>query len=195
MKFLICSIFFGITLFSCQEQPKDLGAFEDYFFQQENGFIQSQEVNGLHYTIQYRPSELMLLNEWKYLDNKSEAALDSLVQSYKGSKYFLLEISTENGENLDFALSNLNPDEYGKMVYSIGERFVLKHGQIELAPSISHFEKGYELGSKIRVLVAFPIKENITNYTLRYDDFIYNNNVLKYKFLESDLTVPEVPFR
>jgi hypothetical protein len=137
----------------------------------------------------------MILNEWKYLDNKSKKALDSLVATYQGSKYFLLEISTENGENLDFALSNMNPDEYGKMAYTIGERFVLRYGKTEIYPSISHFEKGYELGSKIRVLVAFPIKKKIKKYTVQYNDFIYDGNVLRYNFIESDLKVPEVPLK
>lgn len=92
---------FFVTLISCKKDI-DLEKDEliDYVKNEENGFSQTKEINGVTINLTYRPTDLMVSQEMSNLINEKKINPDSVKNKYKNNLYFVLSYSRDNKEIL-----------------------------------------------------------------------------------------------
>jgi hypothetical protein len=72
----------------------------DYVKNEDNGFFQTTEINGVKINLTYRPTELMVSQEISNLGSEKKINLDSVKNKYKNNLYFILSYSRDNKEIL-----------------------------------------------------------------------------------------------
>ncbi len=208
MRVLIKILFilvFAIWSTSCEEGvfvPENLSEYKAWFFIEDNGFIKKRCLNDLCINVVYKPNELMAINEIKALKPINKNRIDSVVKTYKGSEYFMMEIGHMDVENKDpLRIQGGNLEKYGELTESlafhINENLLLLKNNIDtLYPSISHLELGYELSGVKKIIVAFPGQfTNNDEIVFIYDDEIFGFGRMKYKFDIDKERIPTIPFK
>jgi hypothetical protein len=98
-KFLLYLIFVAIV--GCK---KDYDAEKteliDYVKNEDNGFAQTKEINGVKINLTYRPTDLMVSQEMSNYGSEKKINLDSIKNKYKRNIYFVLSYSRDNKEIL-----------------------------------------------------------------------------------------------
>ena len=103
-----------ITLFaSCQQHSfEDKQALLDYIKNPDNGYLQKKNVNGVDFSLLYRPTDLLVSQELSTKPSQKE--IDSLRNKYSDYLYFNLSLS-KNGKELLSSVPK-NQGEFGGMV-------------------------------------------------------------------------------
>ncbi|HNP66308.1 MAG TPA: hypothetical protein PKH16_00250 [Aequorivita sp.] len=106
------AIFLILVAFSaCNQKTFDSKeALLKYLQDEDNGYIQKKTVNGVDFSLMYRPTDLIVS---QMLKSKKLNEADSLRKVYKDYLYFNLSIAKGNQEILS-ALSSRN--DFGRMV-------------------------------------------------------------------------------
>ncbi|MEP5338777.1 MAG: hypothetical protein ABJL44_19805, partial [Algibacter sp.] len=84
----------------------------DYIKAPENGYTQSKIINGVDYTLMYRPTDMLVKQELG--DSINNNKIEALRDKYNKYMYFNLSMSQNNQELLSTAPKNRN--EFGAMV-------------------------------------------------------------------------------
>ena len=184
----------------CAEQPKTIQAYKAWFLNPDHGYVQTKEVAGIHYSVQYRPGQLMILNEMNS-KIKTRKMVDSMVASYGESKYFVLELSlADNAKSQDHDILKAASagyknfaDNINYLSFHLEKETWLIVDQDTLSPSLYHFERGYELGNKQSFVFAFPAK-NAANAEMKFvfNDAVFNTGTNTFKFKPTP-DIPDVP--
>ncbi|GAL85638.1 hypothetical protein Solca_4192 [Sporocytophaga myxococcoides] len=195
--FAIISLVSGLSYYSCSH-PKTIAEYKAWFNDQENGFIKTKEINNLIFSVQYRPVDLFLSGELDPGKTYTDKELDSLREGYRGSKYFVLEIAIQDKEVRDkngLLEKELFLNAFSGKANTIASNVKLAIDGDTISPSIFHEENGYELGSRKRVLFAFPSQKSkdVFNMNFIYNDEIFNSSILNFGFEIDEDKVPELP--
>lgn len=110
----------GISLFlvfalllSCNQNTfNDEAELLDYLKDEANGYVQHKNVNGVNFTLMYRPTDLLVKQELG--DSISKSKVEALRNRYSKYMYFNLSMSQNNQELLSIVPKNRN--EFGTMV-------------------------------------------------------------------------------
>lgn len=198
----LCLIIF---ISGCQQknkEPKNLSEYRAWFLNEENGFVKKRCVNELCINIQYKPKELMAINEIKMLTQLNQHMVDSIVTTYRGSEYFMMEFSQKNSESADpLRIQGGSLEKYSKLTedlaFQINEQLrVIKNNKDTLFASISHLEQAYELSGVKKIIIAFPGQFMEDDEILFiYDDQIFEMGRLKYKFEIKNKKIPTIPLK
>lgn len=200
--FLIISII-GITILFIRSSANHVTSIRDFqawFNKPENGFIKKRNVNGLEFSVQYRPPELMLINEIKREEALTLHMIDSLSNLYGDSDYFLLTIRPDP-ENFDpqgdLIKSRVeNYSQYSEAIkylsFYLDENIELLVGEDTLVPNFYHYERGFEVSNKQSFLVSFPRTDNSSqSKKFIFDDFVFYSGRLKFNF-NNNQNYPEI---
>jgi hypothetical protein len=103
---MVCLLFLSCN----QKQFDSREELLEYLQDEENGYIQKKAVNGVDFSLMYRPTDLIVS---QMLQPKKLNEVDSLRMEYKNYLYFNLSISKGNQEILS-ALPSKN--DFGSMV-------------------------------------------------------------------------------
>ena len=197
--FLLCCL-----LSSCSKEialtPENSQEYKSWFADPDNGFLKTRQLGNLTMKAQYRPAELMMIDEIKAAKINDMTLRDSVKATYGNSKYFILEITyTENaGIDQDMLKKVVGSyDEYSEKVaqlaFDAGHMMKLSVNGKEYAPSLYHHERSYELAKKTVFLVAFPAEEDPDELTLIWGDEIFNTGINRFKFTDINKKLPEIP--
>ena len=191
-----------LLLDGCVSDTIDRNEFRRWFYNTDNGLIKIRNVNNLTYTVQYRPIELMVLNEIKGIDI-SQSFLDSLKDTYGSAEYFMLQIGPSNQEgvmNEDLLKSDSRDYEaYAAKVKSLAfhmqDKVTLIIDSDTLQPSLFHFEQGFELSAKQRVLFAFQPTSDFNHGKMQFvlNDNLFGAGIMKFKFSINKSQLPSLP--
>lgn len=168
-KYILLFSFVGLFV-SCSQRTFD--SKEDlvaHITDAENGYTQHKLVNGVDFSITYRPTDLLVSQE--LTEGMSEAAADSLRQKYGQYLYFNVSISKNNQEVLD-GMANSRA-KFGAMVnqlvFGMGDKVHLynqKKDTVELLDYI--YPREYGMGRATNIMFVYPREE-----ALLEDDFIH----------------------
>lgn len=192
----------GILLSDCSNNvPDTLNEYIAWFSKKENGFVKTQSVSGLNFSVMYRPKALMAINEIRSAKYLSQDVYDSLLLSYGESEYFMFEIT--DSDNSEGDLMKKFADSYDTykarseyMTFNINDDFYLMYKGDTIYPALYHHEKSYELASIQRFLFAFPFELKNKGYvTFIYDDKIFNTGRIKFKLNIDKKRIPEIPLK
>ena len=180
--------FLGVFLFGCQghktfENEDDLLM---YIQDAQNGYKQQKTVNGVDYTLLYRPTDLLVKQELGDA-SATETQVQTSRDKYKNYLYFNLSMSKNNQELLSVAPKNQN--EFGAMVHQLAfgmqekvHLFTPQKDTIELADYI--YPRMYGMSRATTMMFVYPratdnLNQDYLNFTIE-DLGLYTGEV-KFK--------------
>lgn len=198
----LAALVLGI-LAGCSSEPQTPVAYKGWFAAEENGCIKSKTIGNLEFVVQYRPAELMAIDELVHQSAVGTPAVDSVLATYGGSEYFLVrvrpkaELNQHTGDLLqEFAPDYEAYDELAqKLSFELGQHLQLVTAGDTLEPALFHREPTYELGAEQRFLIAFQPEKPATarEMTFIYDDELFRSGRLKFKFDIDKTAIPPLP--
>ena len=194
---LTCNMLIG-----CDDKPQDIGEYKSWFTDIRNGYVKEIVIKDLTYSVQYRPRELMMLNDIIGQD-LSVNVIDSIRETYGNSEYFLLEIGPGQklGDATGDLIKNYSYDYesyasiFNELAFHADENVLMIVGTDTLAPTLHHYEQGFELGTSQKILFAFhpAITSDNTDVVFIYDDEVFGAGRLRFKFNIDRSEIPQLP--
>lgn len=135
-----------------------------YIAEKENGYFYEKEVNGVNFTLQYRPTDLLVQQEIG--DSISEPLIQQLREKYSKYLYFNLSMSLNNKE----LLSNVVRDkqQFGQMVsdlaFNIDEKVHLYTPEKDTLAMVDFvYPRMYGISNSTTILIVFQRNEKFLN--------------------------------
>jgi len=185
LKQLLIVLSILLATVACNQKTFDSKkALYSYLKNPENGYTQHKFVNGIDYTITYKPTDLMVQQE---LDTVTKDRIQSLRNKYGNYLYFTLQFS-RNGKAL---LSNAaNRQEFGRLVNQLAFGMANKvHLYTEKKDTLNlldyHYPRLYGMSPSTSMLFVYPreIEQLASDYlVLSIEDFGLQTEDLKFKF-------------
>lgn len=156
-----------------------------YIADEENGYKYTKDINGVSYTLQYRPTDLLVQQELG--DSLSEKKVKQLREKYNKYLYFNLSMSL-NGQEL---LSNVVRDkaQFGQMVndlaFNMDQKVHLYTPEKDtLAMTDFVYPRMYGMTNATTILIVYPrdkqfLNEDELNFTI--EDLGLNTGEVKFK--------------
>lgn len=164
---------FFLILSSCSTKTFDtLEEIFAYVADEENGYFYTKEINGVNYTLQYRPTDVMVQQELGEKPTKEQ--VNKLRNKYNNYLYFNLSMSL-NGQEL---LSNVVRDkaQFGQMVndlaFNMNEKVhIFTPEKDTLAMTDFVYPRLYGMTNSTTILIVYPrsekyLKEDYLNFTI-----------------------------
>lgn len=158
----LTSIFLTLIFFSCGSKSFDskeelVAHLQDV----ENGYRFKKSINGVDFSLTYRPTDLMVS---QFIENKySQAEVDKLRRQYENYLYFNLSMSA-NGKDL-LNQKAQNRAEYGAKVnqlsFGMAEKVVLVNQNRDTLPLLDYvYPRTYGMGASTDMLLVYENKSN-----------------------------------
>lgn len=179
-------ILFILIFSSCGNKSFDTTEEIFAFIAEEgNGYKYTKEVNGVDFTLQYRPTDLLVNQEIG--DSISKDKVKSLRQKYEKYMYFNLSMS-KNGREL---LSNVVGDksQFGQMVndlaFNMNEKVNLYTNEKDtLTMTDFIYPRMYGMTNETTIMLVYPrdekyLKEDFLNFTI--EDLGFYTGEVRFK--------------
>lgn len=143
---------------SCKQSTFDTEkALWTYLKDENNGYLQTKRVQGVDFSILYKPTDLLVQQELK--GEAPSSKIDSLREKYGKHLYFSLSMSRNNQELLNSAAGNRH--EFGKMVHTLAFGMENKiHLYTEKKDTIAmvdyNYPRMYGMSRKTSILLVYP---------------------------------------
>lgn len=164
---------FILTMSSCSQKTFDSKEeLMTYVTDVKNGYTQQKTINGVDFTLSYRPTDMLV--QQVLSEHIKQKELDSLRKKYSAYLYFNLSISKNNQEVLNGLAGNRN--EFGKMVNQLAFGMENKvhlisqqRDTIDLADYI--YPRMYGMGKSTNILLVYPrnlklLKQDYFQFTI-----------------------------
>ncbi len=159
ISLLICLM----LLFSCNQKTFDNETdLLDYIKDEANGFTQHKNINGVAFTLMYRPTDL-LVNQELGDDEETKDKIKELKNKYSKYMYFNLSMSQNNQELLSTAPKDRN--EFGAMVnelaFGMGDKVHLYTQSKDTLNIIDFiYPRMYGMSRSTTIMFVYPREEN-----------------------------------
>jgi hypothetical protein len=153
----------GLLLVSCAKKMETLEEMNNYLGKEENELTYRKTINGVDFTLQYRPTDVLVKQE---LANKKGNAdeVKKLRQKYGSHMYFNLSMSKNNAELLnDVAtdrsrFSNLLND----LVFQMDKKVYLYTPEKDTIPITDFvYPRMYGMGEATTIMFVYPKDDKI----------------------------------
>ncbi len=182
----ICYVIILLILISCNSKTftteEELWA---YLKNEENGYVQYKTVNGYHFSLMYKPTDLLVKQELG--NNANSQEVKKLREKYRQYLYFNLSMSKNNKELLSVAAKSKN--EFGALVNQLAfnmdskvHLFTQQKDTIALVDFV--YPRMYGMSNSTEVLFVYrreetKLKKEYLNFTIE-DLGLYTGEV-KFK--------------
>ncbi len=175
-----------LLLSSCgQKTLNSKGELMAYLADEENGYTQKKTINGVDFSITYRPKDLLVVQE--LFDEMSDFQIDSLRNKYEEYMYFNVSLSQNNQEILNNVATNGR--DFGSMVnqlaFGMGDKvhlFSKTKDTIEMADYA--YPRMYGMSDKTSMLFVYPRNEQLFEYDffhISIEDLGLNTGEVSFK--------------
>jgi len=163
----------------------------EYIKDESNGYIQHKTVNGVDFTLMYRPTDLLVKQELGDSINKDR--VKQLRSKYNKYMYFNLSMSKNNQELLSTAPKNRN--EFGAMVNQLAfgmndkvHLYTQSKDTLEMTDFI--YPRMYGMSRATTIMFVYPrekkaLQEDYLNFTIE-DLGLYTGEV-KFKIVTNKI--------
>jgi hypothetical protein len=141
----------------------------DYLRDEKNGYIQSKKINGVDFTLLYKPTDVLVKQE--IADKASKEEIEKLREKYSNYLYFNLSMSVNQKELLSAVPANRN--EFGAMVnqlaFGMKEKvhlYTQSKDTIELTDYI--YPRMYGMSRATTIMFVYPREEALQEKTLNF---------------------------
>lgn len=181
---LLSTVYCLVTTSCTQKTFNTETALLEYVKEEANGYTQYKTVNGVDYTLTYRPTDMLVKQE---IGGNKNVSVDSLRDKYNKYMYFNLSMSKNNQELLSVAPNNRN--EFGAMVnqlaFGMNEKvhmYTPEKDTLEMVDFI--YPRMYGMSRATTIMFVYPrdkesMKETYLNFTVE-DLGLYTGEV-KFK--------------
>ncbi len=151
-----------LVLFSaCQSKTfHDEATLVAYLQEKPNGYLQQKTINGISYSLLYRPTDLLVQQELEEVTNKEE--IENLREKYHSYMYFNLSISKDEQELLSTVPQDEN--EFATMVqqlvFDMGDKiqvYTPQQDTLEMTDYI--YPRMYGMSKATSMLLVYPRDE------------------------------------
>lgn len=157
--FLCCLL--AILGVSCVDRTFETEeALWSYLKDEDNGYLQTKAVNGVVYSLLYKPTDLIVSQGLR--GQRDEQQIDSLRSHYKNYIYFTLSMSRNNQELLNGVVGDRN--RFGAMVsdlaFGMSEKvhlFTEKRDTISMLDYV--YPRMYGMSRNTSMLLVYPREE------------------------------------
>ena len=196
---------FVLIICSCSSKSFDTDeALWEYIRDTEHGYIFQKNVNGVDFSLLYKPTDLLVKQEFPSStpqDQKDEE-IQKLRDKYEKYMYFSLSMSKGGQELLSSAVSNRN--EFGAMVnqlaFGMGEKVHLFTSKKDTIPIVDFiYPRLYGMTRSTDILLVYPrdkkyLNEKYLNLTI--EDLGINTGEIKFKIVtEKIVNQPHLKFK
>lgn len=189
-KPLLESLFFCL-LISCGpktfDKKKDLWA---YIQNTDNGYIQTQNIRNLTYTLMYKPADLIVS---QFLDSVSESKVNNLRTKYEKYMYFNLSIAKDGRALLS---DSRDRKQFGRMVqqlsFGMDSKICLHTSAKDTIPMIDYTApRMYGMAPATQILLVYAKIEET------YDSDYLFLNIEDFGLMSGDVTfkIPTKPIK
>ncbi len=141
----------------------------DYLRDEKNGYIQSKKINGVDFTLLYKPTDVLVKQE--IADKASKEEIEKLREKYSNYLYFNLSMSVNQKELLSIVPKNRN--EFGAMVnqlaFGMNEKvhlYTQSKDTIDLTDYI--YPRMYGMSRATTIMFVYPREEALQEKTLNF---------------------------
>lgn len=156
---------FLIMLFfcSCHKDFETREAIIAHILEEENGYRFTKNINGVTFTLQYRPTDLLVEQEIK---DSNAAAVEDIRESYSKFLYFNLSFSKNGNEILNGMAGNR--DEFGQLInqlaFGMDDNIHLVTSAKDTIKMIDYnFSRTYGLSDSNSLIIVYPRTEEVLN--------------------------------
>lgn len=174
------------SLFSCTNNSFDsIEELYKYIDDQDNGYKYTKTVNGVVYTLTYRPTDLVVNQELN--QKRDEKQVETLRNQYAKYMYFTLSMSYDNKELLNSVAGD--KAKFGQMVnelaFGMEEKvniFTPDKDTLTMADFI--YPRMYGMSNSTSVLIVYPrdekyLKSDFLNFTI--EDLGFYTGEVRFK--------------
>lgn len=167
---------------------------------EDNGYKYSKEVNGVTYSLQYRPTDLMVQQELVGISNEKE--IIRLREKYSKNLYFNLSMSIEGKELLSNTAIDRNKFNQlvNDLVFNMPEKVSLLSAKKDTLSIIDCiYPRMYGMSNSTTILIIYPRDKEILNEEFIYfivQDLGLNTGEIKFKIPTKQLNKePKLNFK
>ena len=140
-----------------------------YIKNTENGYFQEKTVKGVHFSLMYKPTDLLVAQEIGKKDSTPKE-IDSLRNKYSQYAYFNLSLSRGNKELLNSVAGDRN--KFGTLVnqlsFKMDEKIHLHTDKLDTISLLDYsYPRMYGLSNKTSILLVYSMQE-IKNSSFAY---------------------------
>lgn len=168
----------------------------DYINRPKNGLVKTYNKAGLSIKVNYKPSELLVLQELEATTNYDKSTLEKLEGKYNRYYYFNIAMAVNNND-----LMNQSSTEALKLLAFSMEKNVqlITSNNDTILPTDYIAPNMYGITKNTSFLFAFDnkkiIERNPEHLTVSIRDALANKQELKFEFKNNDLTtIPTLRF-
>lgn len=176
-------IFCVSIISSCGPKKIPLNEYMAYIENVENGYKVKNETDKIEMTVQFRPPEYKIIKSfgWNEIDYQTH---QTLMQEYDNGLEFLFTIRPkENIDLLKVDFSSMDSRNRIKYLSSDAQKdFKLINGKDTLNCDMYHFERLYNLDSRIQFLIGFSKPEKVRDLQLIYSDKCWGFEIQRFSF-------------
>jgi hypothetical protein len=150
----------------------------------KQGLYQEKTVDGIRYTLQYRPLDYVRLSEAENGDY--EAALKTHADDRM--QYYLLRVGRADGQG-DVLVDGVQVDQAfhqknAYLMFDFQQDLVLYQGGDTLHPKLYHYQNYQGLAPYVEMLIGFesPQTQTQQDRTFQLDDQVWEAGLLKFEF-------------
>lgn len=183
-KNILLTTIIAFLLFSCTPSQLSEEELNAYILDEGNGLTQSIQRNGIDFSVNYRPTDLLVAQE---LNGKQDKVLiDSLRRKYGKYAYFILNISKDDKEILkQMGSFGAFSEALQTISFRMGEYVDLttsKQDTIPVADSV--YPRLYGMGQATSILFVFNAEKILESDWLSFNlkDLGLNTGKTKFRF-------------
>lgn len=185
LRFLIVGLI-TLVLISCNNKTFETAeALWSYIKDTDNGYLQNKTVNGVEFSLLYKPTDLLV--EQELVDYSEDSLIKRYRNKYKDFMYFTLSMAKNNRE----LLSNVagNKQQFGAMVgelaFGMGQKVHLYTSQKDTITLTDYiYPRMYGMSGATTMLFVYPrnkkeLEKEYLNFTI--EDLGFYTGEVKFK--------------
>lgn len=184
-----------MLLMSCKHaEINDPAKYLNYLADPENGLVREKTIGSIKFKVKYLPPAYLAYNVLKDNTLASREIKDSLINSYKGSLTFLLNIGPAKGENFDITRLGVSSyqdfaERIETMAFEAQEWMQITVNGVKHKPTIARLENiNAPENSRNFVVVFEALKaEEKDDLCFIYNDELFNTGTNKFIFKTDDI--------
>ena len=185
MKKLLCLILFCCSLIGCNDKSFETRTeMMAYLQQEEEGYLQKKVVNGIEFSLLYKPTDLLVDQE---LRAAQDLDIRSVRQKYQDYLYFNLSFSRAGKELLSSVPDDRN--QFGAMVnqlaFGMNEKVHMISSSKDTIPMMDYvYPRLYGMSKKTSLLLVYPKDPELLKqetFTISIEDIGLFTGEVKFK--------------
>lgn len=148
-------ILLGVLSVSCTQSFDDKKGLTTYLSDEANGYFFSKNINSVDYILQYKPTDIMVIQE---NENPNKEELKLLREKYKKNIYFTISMEKDGNE----LLNKIEGDRerylalVNDLTFKMNEKIVLQSGKDTIPMLQYNYPRAYGMAKATTLLLIYP---------------------------------------